>query len=60
MGEIEKKLGLERWIGQSKGEKRENFPVKGMDKAHKETLVKPGIVGLKEECEKGEGISWGW
>lgn len=34
--------------------------MKGMGKAEKEALMKPGIAGLKEACEKGEGISLDW
>lgn len=30
-----------------------------MEKAEKEALVRPGIVGLKEACGKGEGRSVG-
>lgn len=30
---------------------KEKFSEKGMEKAEKEALVKPGIVGLKEACE---------
>lgn len=33
--------------------------MKGMEKVEKEALVRLGIVGLKETCEKGKGSSTG-